>query len=488
MGSFAFRLALSALVGVCVAWTSGAAAGAKLISQPAAKRHGLTRAWFTQISIDRGRSRITGAVLNDDVLFVQTDRATVHALNAETGQALWDEQVGNPDHSTLTAGVDGELVAVVNGATLYVLNRYNGNLLWQTRFNGAPGAGAAVSGNRIYVPMVQGMVHAYLMNPVQGLPEEPIETIAKIERKELTPEEKAAEEAHRRASLRLEQEDMQELSCQSFGGILVQPTVIPIDEARDRLAWPNDRGSIFVSEIDLTKQTRFLIDYQIAANSEIVGQIAYVAPDPKLAGISGLLLFASNDGHVTALRQESGELLWHFSSGEAIGNPVAVVGARVYVATQLAGMYCLNAATGEEHWQAPGIRQFVAASKDRLYAVDGVGRIQVLDASSGARVDVLDLASIPIKLTNTTSDRIYLMTDGGLVQCLHEVELSEPLRHAGALVPKQGETEAKTREAVEGSPPAEPRKGPDSDEQAPPDSEVDPFDDEAPSDDENPVG
>ena len=45
-----------------------------------------------------------------------------------------------------------DLVATINGSTLYVLNRYTGDILYQTTINGAPGGGPALSSKRAYVP------------------------------------------------------------------------------------------------------------------------------------------------------------------------------------------------------------------------------------------------------------------------------------------------------------------------------------------------
>ena len=55
----------------------------------------------------------------------------------------------------------GDLVAVVNGSRLYVLNRANGDLLYQRQIQDAPGSGPAPNSKRAFVPMVTGMMTAY---------------------------------------------------------------------------------------------------------------------------------------------------------------------------------------------------------------------------------------------------------------------------------------------------------------------------------------
>ena len=73
--------------------------------------------------------------------------------------------------------------------------------------------------------------------------------------------------------------------------------------------------------------------------------------------------------------------------------------------------------------------QFVAASKSRVYAADRIGRLVVLDAASGARLGDIAAEGATIKLTNADTDRIYLVSNGGLIQCLREIEQIEPLMH-----------------------------------------------------------
>ena len=76
------------------------------------------------------------------------------------------------------------------------------------------------------------------------------------------------------------------------------------------------------------------------------------------------------------------------------------------------------------------VMQFVAASKRRgVYVVDRIGRLRVLGADSGARLDCRPTENVPIRLANTDTDRIYLVDNGGLVQCLREVEQTEPIVH-----------------------------------------------------------
>ena len=404
---------------------SPAARRGEIVPETTANRHGLTRAWYTQVQMDRARARVAHIVLHEGTLFVQTDQAVLHAIDAETGQTLWAGEVGRRGHPSMAPSANSNLVAVVNGSFLYVVNRFNGKLLWKAQVDGAPGAGPALSEQRAYVPMVDGLVLSYQLQPLK----DPLKELGKIRQEELTLEEREVLESERREAIRLRQEYVPPLACQSVGRSLVQPIITRQTEGDEFVAWPTDRGFLFVGHVNRLEQDRFTVRYRLQTEAGIAAQPSYLPPDPRLVGDSGVIFGASRDGFVHAITESDGESLWRFSTGEPILEPVAVIGQHVFVATQPGGMYCLTAKTGSEVWWTPQVSQFIAASQERVYVADKLGRVLILDAKTGARLDSFPAVSLPIRLINTQTDRIYLATDTGLLQCFHEIELSEPLDH-----------------------------------------------------------
>ena len=422
----------AAMAAVLLPWGRLAAAyRSALITQPEARRHGLSRAWYTQIQLDQARARVRNVVLHQGTLFVQTDRAMLHAIDAETGQTLWAVQVGLANHPSMTPGVNSNLVAVVNGSYVYVLNRYNGKLLWKTQLDGAPGAGAALSERRAYIPTVQGLIYSFELEPAK----DPAVELGLVKKKKPRAEETETERAERIDSLRLQQEYAPPLACQSAGRSLVQPIVTRQEPGREYAAWPTDAGYLFVGLVDL-RDNRFTIKYRLETDAGIAAQPTYLPPDPEITGDSGVIYAVSRDGFAHAILEKTGEALWRFSTGEPIIRPAPVVQDKVYVATQPGGMYCLSAKSGAEIWWTPGVLQFVAASKSRVYVADRLQQVLVLDAKTGSRLDAIPGTALPIKLLNDETDRIYLATHTGLIQCLHEIALTKPIRHDEARKPK----------------------------------------------------
>jgi outer membrane protein assembly factor BamB len=399
------------------------AARGELISETTAARYGLTRPWFTQVHHDRDLGKLQSLVLHDGTLYAQTNKGLIQAIDAETGQPLWERQVGKPIHPTMTPGTGRDFLAVVNGSRLYVLNRYNGDLLLERELSGSPGGGPALSDQWVYVPLRTGLIVAYRLAP-------PVDPAKESKGKqEETIEKRVLSESERREKIALNQDPIPPLICQSFGRVEVQPLVIRENAAEEYVVWPTDRGFLNFGRIDRLENKHLSLQFRLETGAAIVGRPAYLPPDPKTPGDSGLIFAASRDGFVYAVQESDSQLLWRFSVGEPVVESPAAIEDRVYVSAQLGGMHCLAAKTKQELWFVHDAAQFVAAGKGRVYVSDRMGRLLVLNAINGARLDVIPAESSTLKLLNTETDRIYLADKGGLIQCLHEVELAEPIRH-----------------------------------------------------------
>jgi len=448
-----------------------------LVSEATAARYGLQRAWYAQVRLDRARERVTylrlipAAGSSPETLFVQTDRATVHAVDAETGQTLWTRTVGLAAHPTLPVGANDELVAVVNGTTLYLLQRSDGRTLRKDRVDGVPVGGVVLSRYHAFVPMFDGRVMAYRVEKDLGQAEEEETPKTSAEQAQVgenegeknapaqdappaVPKAEPPADGNGNGSLSLAQEFFPPLTCVSFGRMSTQPILMRDDDAGEYLAWSTTRG-LFVGHISSKQHREFTLEYQLATDSEIVSQPTFLPPRPDLVGDQGIVFTASEHGEICATMGRHGTTIWKYTIGEPILEPVVPIERRVYVATQLGGMYCLAADTGQKHWWTTRAARFVAASKARVYAAAALGRLLLLDAETGAIQDTMDTSALPLKLHNLWTDRLYLATEMGLGQCLHEVELPEPIRHRKPIsaAAKPAPTEAPAPEASPETPP-----------------------------------
>lgn len=501
---------VTALVGLLFlpAWIeAGAAPGSRLISPSDAERVGLTRAWFTQVRLDPGRAKVEHIRLFQatdrlpDTLFVQTDRAIVHAIDAETGQTLWVRTVGSPNHPSMALGANDEVVGVANGTTLYLIDRADGRIVWMRRVTGIPADGLVLTNEFAFVPMLSGQVLAYPIKKRQFEEDDetPSPTAAPTEDRSRDDSEAEAEKRPTpepaaqtsEGPLALEDNYDPPLTCVSLGRVTSQPIFVHEEFRNQYLAWSTTTG-LFVGYINLTRQDDFPVKYQLRTTSPMVTQPTYLPPGIGQGNIDGLVFSTSAAGEIHAVAATRGTELWQYAVGQPINEPVIPIRERLYAVTELGTLFCLDSMTGEMHWSTEGVGQFVAAGKDTVYVTDRGGQLLVLNANTGARVDSLFTSDLPLKFRNVLTDRIYLATPSGLIQCLRETAQTEPLRHRRVAkadvekTPQPGPKPKDTKDpfAVPGqedekNPPAAPAPGKEAEDPfaapAPGNEAVDPF-------------
>jgi outer membrane protein assembly factor BamB len=454
-----------------------------LVSQSAIERHGLTRAWFAQLPLAGVRTRIVAVVPDDDLLLISTTAGGVHAVDAETGRIVWSTQVGDPRQPTLRPAGNGSpafrkahwkpegmakpaaapvkadaaapvaapaaevaapagapadakmpagdtavpmannlVVAVVNGTTLYLLDRADGRphtdgksrQPWHVELRNLPKNGPMVTDENVYVPTANGHIETYAINDLKA----GVTYVTSSGRNEL-------------------------------------PPVV----SGQRVAWISDKGTVHITLPDGVTP-KFEVDLGGPATAQVAVHAPYV--------------FAANsDGYLFCIRETEGAVLWSFATGSPIRHAPVAVRDVVYALPEDAGVFCISAADGHEEWVNANPRQFLAASPTKVYTVDRWNRMLVLDGKAGGTLDTIPLPQDVRPLTNPQTDRILLSSDTGMLQCLHETAMSEPAYYTTpkiALPPKPtppptvAKPKTETPDADKPKPePVKPKKKPDAD-------------------------
>jgi len=362
------------------------------VPRTTAARYGLSPSWMTQVGSPEVTGRLQYVNYVDGLLLVQSSRGMLTALDAETGRKLWATQIGSRSGAMSEPAANAKHVVVVNGSTMYVIDRANGDILWQNRVTGAPGAGPGVSGTHCFIPMTSGRIEGYDL--ALGTAQTP-------------------------------------WNYQSTGRVLTPP--VTTDKS---VAWSTEKGYLYVAD-----GAAGGIRYRLETRGKIESR-------PTTWG--GMIFAASTDGFVYGIDEAKGTLTWKTSLAERIfAQPVAVNG-RVFIVPEFGGLYCLDAAGGNVLWHAYGIGQFIATSPTRVYAADRVGGMAILDASTGATLGTMPLSLTTTKLANGKSDRIFLVDHGCVVQCLHEAQLTSPVIYTPPAPPEEEATpKPKTKPADE---------------------------------------
>ncbi|MDR1964055.1 MAG: PQQ-like beta-propeller repeat protein, partial [Planctomycetaceae bacterium] len=139
-----------------------------LLSPHLLEPYGLTRAWFNQVGINPNRNKILYAMVEGGTMFVISDDAKLHVIDAETGKSLWMRTLGNREMIFQEPAVNSRMVTVLNGLELFVFDRRNGKLLLQTPLPGAASAASEMSENYVYVPMMGGRIVVFPLEDALG--------------------------------------------------------------------------------------------------------------------------------------------------------------------------------------------------------------------------------------------------------------------------------------------------------------------------------
>jgi hypothetical protein len=201
----------------------------------------------------------------------------------------------------------------------------------------------------------------------------------------------------------------------SHGQVHLQPTA-----TTDGLTWATSRG-----HLNVIRSADKGVRYRIETDERIAAPPTFVPPDR--------LFVSTTSGYVYALTERFGDLQWRFSSGETTTKPPIVMGDSVYIITDGAGIFALDLNVGQQKWSAGQVEDFLAASTDRLYCLDNIGRVMILSRATGARLATLPTLGLDVTLMNLQTDRLYIGTSTGLLQCIHESQLDWPLIHVNTL-------------------------------------------------------
>lgn len=331
-------------------------------------------------------------------LYATTDQAIVHAIDGETGKTRWVTRCGDSRHPTTAAAANNEYVVVCNGSNLFVLQAADGKLKWQRQVFGAPGAGPAISNEFVFVPMADGAIESYTLADSKEKP----------------------------------------WIYKSTGRALVRPGV-----GFEALGWPTDRGHFYVASASARS-----IRYRLELNEQIESSPAFAPPDK--------LLVTTTRGYVYCLNplRQYDNIVWRFSSGESMSQSPVVVDDAVYAVTDNGQMLSLDlnsSVGGVLKWQATGVTRFLAASEKKLYVVGSVGRILVLDRTSGGRLGTIPLDEFDLQITNPMTDRMYFGTRTGAIQCVREMGRQWPMLH-GDLINAAKTTAPKPKVIQQGLP------------------------------------
>lgn len=314
------------------------------------------------------------------LLYSLTQSGTLQRRDAETGRLDWQIAIGQPGIGYNRLGISHDHVLITNGANLYQVSALTGRQIGNVVLRKVPSFGAISVGD-------YGILHAF------------------------------------DGSMAIY--DLRDISLDPYlervsGGANARPVSGPLS---DKIAWPTREGFVYVTELSGTPSTLF----RLQTDGVVTGSVA--------AGPGEEYFFGTDHGQVYGIHAtNSGEVLWTESLGVSVTSIPVLLKDRLFVVTEYGELFCLDLADGRRIWErsVKNVGRLDAAFDGKLYCEDLSGRFLALNALDGSRVATPVQFEPTVVVTNRETNRLYLVGDSGLVQCLREAGSELPTLISGA--------------------------------------------------------
>ena len=239
-----------------------------------------------------------------------------------------------------------------------------------------------------------------------------------------------------------------EVTLTSEDAIGRERTMKRTETKREYLAWPTSSklpnytsnaeqfDLVTICEADLNGDGSMMDKHKIEVMGEIRSSLGYRPTEYRDEPTAyGTYYAGTTAGFVYAIKEQSGDIIWRFPTEEQVLASPVCLDNDLFVVTAGDGLYCVDAITGgdnestEAKWWTPGIHKVITCSNNRVYTIGSLGDMVILDRMSGQKISSFPVGDNRILMVNTDTDRIYMATEAGQIQCLREIALEKPVIH-----------------------------------------------------------
>jgi outer membrane protein assembly factor BamB len=317
---------------------------------------------------------VTKAEVPQVRLYVVGEDGTVEARDGETGRVIWAARFGDSRLPTTGLTVTDDLVAFTNGLTLYVLDSMTGLINTEYRLKSVPVMAPTIVGNYLMTTGSRRQVEGYALDDLGG----------------------------------------ERFTAMVAGHPLARPTRAPKGQ---RMMWPTDSGFVYA----LDGEGKPGLVFRFPADGLVSSQIA---------ATSGERFFlATEKGQVYGIdATRAGSLLWRQSLGEPVYVAPVVLGEHVLVLTIYGQLHCLNASDGTPAWSGPvsQVSKVLGGDGRQVLVRTATTHLEAIDLKSGSVLTEFFATNIVDSINNPYTDRLYLLTSSGSIQCLRPIDSETP--------------------------------------------------------------
>jgi outer membrane protein assembly factor BamB len=343
-------------------------------------------------------------------LYLLGDDGGLSTYDAETGELLWSLRIGDPKLGYGTLGICDEYVTVINGTTMHRIIADDrplsnsiaggGRPLEPVRLDNVPLIGATNTRSYVVIPDTRSGLDTYNYEPIPGEP-----------------------------------------GFEMFSGQAMEKPVKFADSTI--VGWTTDQGFLYVMETAGEPTTYF----RLKTDGNADGGPTAASDDRFFLGSAGGRVYG-----VKATR--IGEVLWNRSYGEPFYRPPYIAGDHVLISSSYGNLFCLNAADGLPVWSAPSryIDSIFAHAAGHYFGRSSVGMLSVVDPVNGQQIRFGDEVRLRHVVLNSETNRLYLVSNGGTVQCLKPFGADLPTYYGDMKTDDKKPKDAKSAKPRSGEP------------------------------------
>jgi outer membrane protein assembly factor BamB len=453
---------------------------AKVPSPRDLDRLNLTMDWKVFLPLENRGDAIASVQMIEGQIFVQTRSNILVVLREDSGEEVWRMTMPKRYLPTFPVAVNRDLVLVINGPRLYLLDRSNGKFKYDIDLPSTVAAGLAADQQQCYVVLSSNRIVAIgllpedvqlgqLVRPKMERPEPPTGTSVAIEASgELESVQNRTPSVNMLESLRYPfvtkardkvasvnmlpslrkpyqlDNGNRSPSAQMVSNLAQLSQLTEINRPdRPRILWElqtnrrtddpalmygefliftgTDR-SVFVSDKHADKENK--IRHEWFADTNLSAPLGQYGTD----------LYASvSDGSVYWLNLES------FRNPDVAVNPIkrlptgypidrkpVTTDDSIYLSSMISGVWRIDRKSFEKLWRNDEAVRFYAVNPNVIYAGDKSGNLLVLDKARGLKLATLDIKDFGFPVINEVDDRLYLAANNGLLVCLRDRGFRRP--------------------------------------------------------------
>lgn len=309
--------------------------------------------------------RIRSVYLEEDLLFIQTERDWLHVVQLADGMTRWTLDM----RMELTArpGLNNDLVALLSQNVLWIVERKTGGVIKKRVLDFTPASAPTPVGNRVYIGAYDRYLYAY--NWQNGIRDWRYRTDGVITTKP----------------------------------VFISPTYIAFAS--------HDNTISVLREIEGVTEATY-------------STIGPISADMYYAPLFRAFYGASRDFGVYAV---SGALEWRFTGDDEFHMSPVRVEARgegeadlVYAISARGTLHAIDPHFGQLAWQMPHVAQYLFRGKGHDYVLRPGKVLSRLDNPTGEVRGQFDLSAFDFILTNPNTNALYVATRDGFFFSMRE--------------------------------------------------------------------